>query len=363
MRHSLLLSSLVFAGLAACSETGLGFEPEVAIPRDPGSVSGRICHPSGSEWLSDAVVYTNIYEYDDRGIGGVRVVDIQQTSSDRDGNWTLSDLPPGINHKIFIAWGNQILDEIEISLRSGEDLILPEPPCFDPQGMNIAVISGDYDNMQTMLEQMGFINFTLIEGNDAARLTDFLTNAENLDPFDVVFFNGGHVEEEIFYTSNPSNGTPDTVRAILQDYVWNGGSVFGSDWSYDVIELAWPDAIDFLGDDSVPNAAQLGEYAIVDAVVTDQSLAAFIGKELVEIEYDLPVWPPIVDTADYATTHLRGNVSYREGTQSTALEMVPLLVSFSGGLGRVGFSTFRVAANQSDDMRGIFQYMMYNVSQ
>jgi hypothetical protein len=26
-------------------------------------------------------------------------------------------------------------------------------------------------------------------------------------------------------------------------------------------------------------------------------------------------------------------------------------------------STFRVAANQSDDMRGIFQYMLYNVSQ
>jgi hypothetical protein len=361
MRHSLLLSSFLLAGLGACSDSGFTFTPPATDFANP-SISGRICHPSGSEWLADAVIYTNIYERVEGVQGPGRVVDVKQTTTDTDGYWTISDLAPG-EHEFIVAFGSQTLNRFKVTLRPDENLILPEPACFDPQAMNIAVISGDYDNMQDMLERMGFINFTLIDGNDGARLVDFLSNPENLDPFDVVFFNGGHVEEDIFYTSNPSNRTPQNVRAVLEDYVWEGGSVISSDWAYDVVELVWPNAIDFLGDDSVPNAAQLGEYAIVDAVVTDSSLAAFIGKELVEIEYDLPVWPLIIDTESYVAVHLRGNVTYREGTQSTAVEMVPLLVSFNGGAGRVGVSTFRVAANQSDDMRGIFQYMLYNVSQ
>jgi len=41
--------------------------------------------------------------------------------------------------------------------------------------------------------------------------------------------------------------------------------------------LVWPEAIDFLGDDLEPNAAQLGEYASFEATVTDDSLEEFIG--------------------------------------------------------------------------------------
>ena len=362
MRHAFFASTALLVALAGCNEGGFTFEPPVDDPQ-PASISGRVCHPSGSEWLSDAVVYTNVYEKVEGVDGPGRVVDIIQTSSDRYGYWTMSNLTPQVEYEFIIAYGNQTLDRVKIYLRPGEDLVLPEPPCFDPQAMNIAVVSGDYDNMQTMLERMGFINFTLVDGNDTERLVDFLSTPENLDPFDVVFFNGGHVEEGVFYPDAAGNDESDEIAAVLEDYVWNGGSIVGSDWAYDVIERIYPDAIDFLGDDSIPNAAQLGEYAIVDAVVTDDSLGAFIGKELVEIEYDLPVWPAVVETESYVTVHMRGNVSYREGTQSTALEQVPLLVSFSGGTGRVGFATFRVAANQSDDMRGIFQYILYNVSQ
>ena len=148
----------------------------------------------------------------------------------------------------------------------------------------------------------------------------------------------------------------------LDEYVWNGGNVVASDWAYDDIELVWPDAIDFLGDDLEPNAAQLGEYAEFEATITDESLKNFIGKDKVSIEYDLPVWPPMVQVEPYVSVHMTGNVSYREGTESYELEDVPLLVSFSGGSGRVAFSTFRVAANRNADMSGIFQYIMYNVS-
>lgn len=363
MKTKLLLSAALMFGMYGCSDQGFtGEGTDVFVP-EPASITGRVCHPSGSQWLSDALIYTNVFAHDESNPEAPpKVVEVNQTFSDRDGYWSLVDLEPDTEYTVYTQLGSQVLDQQTYFLRSGEDLVLPEPPCFDPQGMNIAVIAGDYDNMQDMLEQMGFINFTLIDGSDRAVLTNFLTDPSNLDPYDVVFFNGGHVEEDIFYTDDASNTTPADVSQVIEDYVWEGGSVIASDWSYDVIELVWPDAIDFLGEDSVPNAAQLGEYAIVDASVTDESLQSFIGKELVEIEYDLPVWPPIVEVSDTVSVHLRGNITYREGTQSSALEMAPLLVSFNGGAGRVGFSTFRVAANQSEDMRGTFQYMMYNAT-
>jgi hypothetical protein len=354
--RALLFSALLLAGSAGCSDNTLNIEttPD-PIPRD-GTISGRVCDPSGASWLGDALVYTNIF--DESG----KVVDVRKAFSDRDGFWSLQELPPELTYTVYIQYGSNVIFQEEFFVHDGEDILLPEPVCFDPQAMNIAVVTGDYDDMEFLLEKMGFINFSIVDGTDFDALKGFLTRPENLEPFDVVFFNGGHVEQGIFYSKDPTDRTPEIVSVLLEEYVWNGGNVIASDWAYDDIELVWPDAIDFLGDDLTPNSAQLGEYANFKATVTDETLEGFVGGKEVEVEYDLPVWPPMLAVEPYVSVHLRGDVRYREGTVSTTLENVPLLVSFSGGQGRVAFSTFRVAANQSPEMALIFQYMMYNVS-
>jgi len=326
------------------------------VPPPPGSIPGRACAPSGASWLADGLVYTNITD------SAGKVIDVRRSFSDRDGYWTLPDLEPNREYTVYIQSGADVIFTETFLVRDNEDIIVPEPVCFDPQAMNIAVVAGDYDNMQRLLNQMGFINFTIIDGTNFDELKGFLTRPENLEPFDVIFLNGGHVEEGIFYSSDVTNRTPEIVSVLLEEYVWNGGNVVASDWAYDDIELVWPNAIDFLGDDLEPNAAQLGEYSNFQATVTDNTLEDFMGTANVEIEYDLPVWPPMLEVEDYVSVHLRGDVSYREGTESYVLEDVPLLVSFSGGEGRVAFSTFRVAANQSEQMGLIYQYIMYNVS-
>lgn len=363
MRRFFALSSAAALGLAAlslgaagCSENTFTVDTTPPPEPRPGSISGRVCSPSGAEWLADALVYTNIYDTSGK------VVDVRQSFSDRDGYWTLDDLDPNREYTVYIQSGTEVIFTEVFIVRDNEDIILPEPVCFDPQSLNIAVVAGDYDDMQKLLENMGFINYSIIDGTNADELRDFLTRPENLEPFDVIFFNGGHVEEGIFYSDDPTDRTPEVVSVLLDEYVWNGGNVVASDWAYDSVELVWPDAIDFLGDDLEPNAAQLGEYASFSATVTDESLKEFVGQDAVEIEYDLPVWPPIVQVEPYVSVHLQGTVSYREGTESYPLEDVPLLVSFSGGSGRVAFSTFRVAANRNEQMSNIFQYIMYNVS-
>jgi hypothetical protein len=351
------LLPLSFVVLSACNERTINVNPEPKPIPEQGSISGRVCDPSGASWLADALVYTNIVDED--GL----VTGVRQAYTDREGFWSLPDLDPYKTYTVYIQSGSQVIFEDDFNLGDGENIVLPEPVCFDPQALNIAVITGDYDDMAKLLEKMGFINFTIIDGKDFDGLKGFLTRPENLEPFDVIFFNGGHVEEGIFYSKDPTNRTPEVVGVLLEEYVWNGGSVIASDWAYDDIELVWPDSIDFLGDDYTPNAAQLGEYAEFESTVTDASLAGFLGDQTnLSIEYDLPVWPPMVQVEPYVSVHLTGDVKYREGTQSYTLEDVPLLVSFSGGQGRVAFSTFRVAANQTPEMALVFQYMMYNVS-
>jgi hypothetical protein len=127
------------------------------------------------------------------------------------------------------------------------------------------------------------------------------------------------------------------------------------------VESCWPEAINFVGADEVPDAAQLGEYGIVNAAVSDAALADWLDSDYTQVEFDLPVWPPIEGVADTVSVHLTGNIDYREGISVFNLNASPLLVSFTSGEGRVAFSTFRVAKNADSDIILMLQYMMYSL--
>lgn len=340
------------AALAGCSENTLVFDDPVVNQPDPGTIRGRVCAPNGRSWQPDAMAYTNIY--DETGL----ITEVRKVFSDRDGYWQLDGLPGEREYTIFVQFGQDVLQEETVFLHDSEVLYLDEPACFDPTALDIALVSGDYDDVQRVLESMGFTSYTLIDGNDPEQIRAFVTDIESMRRFDLIFFNGGHLEKTIFYDTNPANETPAIVKANLQAYVNEGGSVYATDWAYDVIEQTWPDPIDFMGDDKTPDAAQLGEYDVINAAVTDESLASFLGKNQIEVEYDLPVWPPINAVEAYTSIHLSGTVRYREGQSSYTLASVPILVSFSQGRGRVGFSTFRIAANNNADTMLTLQHIL-----
>lgn len=346
--RSLLLLT-IFAG---CSDYTVTIEPDFVRPTYLGSISGRVCSPSGAEWQPDAKVYTNIENED--GL----ITDLVEVYTDRNGRWLIEDLLPDIEYTVYVQHGGAILETHTVFITNGEDVVLDPPSCFDPLDLDIALVLGDYDDIHTVLESMGFANYRTIDGTSESMLGEFLVDLDQMRAYDVIFFNGGHVEDGIFYDVDVTNTIPSQVISNLQTYVAEGGSVYGTDWSYDVIERAWPDAIDFLGDDNISNDAQVGEYDLVDAKVTDESMADFLGSTSVEIEYDLPVWPPIESVEGYVSVHLTGTVHYSEGPLTNTLAQAPLLVSFSGGFGRVGFSTFRVVANHDQTMVNILQYML-----
>jgi len=353
MLGSILLSVL----LAACSrDDGLipidGFNSDAGT----GDISGRVCDPSGRTWLADALVYTNLQTPDGR------IYETREAFTDRDGFWTLADLPAAVEYKVYVQYGTTI-DAFKVALPSGHDVQMEEPACFDPLQVNVAVVTGDYDDFQNVLSTMGFANYTLVDGVTGNEFEDFLTDPETLGFYDIVFVNGGTQEEDVIYDTDGSDtdGVVPRIQANLLDFVEGGGSLYASDWAYDFVEQVWPDCVDFVGDDAIPDAAQVGEYDYVHAAVSDAALAEFLGKNYVDIDFDLPVWPPIQSVDGAVSVHLSGQVDYRSGSSSGAIPNSPLLVSFTAGEGKVVFGAFRVAKNATDDMMMALQYMMYTL--
>ncbi len=348
--RALLPVAIFFAG---CTETGLLDLNPSKPDAVPGEIRGRVCSSDGRSWQGDALVYTNIIDSEGR------LSETVQAYTDLDGNFVLEDLPGDAEYTVYVQVGDELTAYDPVYLPSGDVVELEEPACFDPLAFDVAVVTGDYDDFELVLSNMGFANYDVYDGLDQDEISGLLLDSELMSRYDVIFLNGGCLEEGVLYGEDA--GGAETVLENLRGYVSNGGQIYVSDWAYDYVESTWPDALNFVGDDETIDAAQLGDYGSVSAAVTDASLAEWLGSNYVDIEYDLPVWPPVTDTEAYVSVHLSGSITYQEGTSETPLSNVPLLVSFTSGEGRVVFSSFRVAKNASSDMMLVLQYMLYNL--
>jgi hypothetical protein len=416
MRH-LLLYPLLVGALAGCTENTIFKNEDELAGLDPGSIIGRICSPTGRTWLADAMAYAHLIDADGR------LYDTRISYTDRDGFFLLDDMPAGHTYTVYVQFGDEILETHTVSIDEREDVQIDEPDCFDPLELDVAVVTGDYDEFQDVLDHMGFANYELIDGLHAAEMAGFLMDLDTMLQYDIIVFNGGHVEEGMVYEipedeeeeegpgsifdgddtgsadeppedtgmadegedlpeddtaaeadgdgEDADDGTTEDVPSVgynhevihnnIKAYVNAGGAIYASDWAYDVVEQIWPEAINFVGADEIPDAAQMGEYGMVTATVADDALAEWLDADYTQVEFDLPVWPPIEGVADTVSVHLTGNIEYREGTNIFPLTASPLLVSFTSGEGKVAFSTFRVAKNADSDIILTLQYMMYSL--
>jgi hypothetical protein len=418
MRH-LLLYPLLVGALAGCTENTIFKNEDELAGLDPGSIIGRICSPTGRTWLADAMAYAHLIDADGR------LYDTRISYTDRDGFFLLDDMPAGHTYTVYVQFGDEILETHTVSIDEREDVQIDEPDCFDPLELDVAVVTGDYDEFQDVLDHMGFANYELIDGLHAAEMAGFLMDLDTMLQYDIIVFNGGHVEEGMVYeipeeeeeeegpgsifdgddtgsaddppedTGSPEEGEDlpeedtaaeadadgedadaddgmteeepvvgynyEVIHNNIKAYVNAGGAIYASDWAYDVVEQIWPEAINFVGADEIPDSAQMGEYGMVTATVADDALAEWLDADYTQVEFDLPVWPPIEGVADTVSVHLTGNIEYREGTNIFPLTASPLLVSFTSGEGKVAFSTFRVAKNADSEIILTLQYMMYSL--
>lgn len=339
--------------LFACNEQGFQKVTDYGGVYES-SISGRVCDTTRNVWLEGATVYTHIISDDGELIGTA------ETVTDEHGYYELTELRGDTLYTLYVQYGSAVIDMFDVTVEGSEEVVLPDPVCSSDVNSTVAIVSGDYDNLDEVLPTFGISDYYLVNGQTGDDIVQFLQSAENLAQYEAIFFAGGHIEEDVFYDTDASDVNGDVGRVIgaIKDYVSAGGTVVATDWSYDVVEQAWPNKLDFLGEDSVPNAAQLGTPDTVDAQITNTDLASTVGTSAVPVHFDLDTWPIIVGSDEAVTVYEMGRAPYRFGMDTFSQDNSPFLVSFGDGDGKVILSSWRLTANTDGDGHAVVQYLI-----
>lgn len=233
---------------------------------------------------------------------------------------------------------------------------------------DIAVTTGDFDRIEESLNRQ-LIPHTLYEGyiyrsvydpeedggGNGLKAETLLTAVQDdgepeLMNFQAAFVNSGTrgLGSLVYNADEPDDsilGDTKTVPHIRQFVETQGRTLVVSDWAYDLVELAWPDKIDFMNEASGYDAAQMGTSDSVIARVTDPELAELLDNESVAITFDFSYWSVMEGVGNGVDVYMRGDLEFRlpDGGYGT-VEDVPLLVGFDAGAGRVIMSSFSWAA-------------------
>lgn len=245
---------------------------------------------------------------------------------------------------------------------------------------SLAVVLGDFDDIQTTLVGLdisttaydGFIVQATYEPEDDRRvrgemaltMEGLLTNTDNtgrieLNLYQAAFLNSGIRGVNAVQYNNPLQEdtsllqTPEQLD-VFCTYVENGNTLVVSDWAYEVVEYCWPDAIQFVNEETgedgipVPDKAQVGQAAsaVLMTVGGDDKFKEGLGNSTISIDYNYTAWAVIESASKDTTVLLSGDVEYQPDSASLPeiATGVPTLVRFNPGKGQVVFSTFHWAA-------------------
>ncbi len=306
-----------------------------------GDVEGQICGPNGEGWAVGARVWIT----GEDGTGTWIAEDV----TDEEGSFFLEQVRAGV-HTVNVQKGSWTTD-FEIEVRGGGTTELAEPECLDPGSAKVAVVTGEFDHVGTLLTDLG-IDFDTYSGTNGDYL-DLLEDAEMMSEYDIIFFNCG--------MSFGWLSDPEDVVANLRAYVADGGSVYASDWAYGIVEAAWPAAVDFIGTDRVwdPNnwdgssdiSPYLGAVTAVDADVVDSVMRGAIGSSTARVVFDLDAWVAIEAPGTSGAPLLTATVPvYNSDFSSTyQIQDVPLAVRSEPG-GTVIYTAFHNDQQPTDDM-------------
>lgn len=335
--------------LGVCTDddlTGEGEGEGEGEPDGTGGASGHVCMFDGTG-LGGATISTTLPN------GSVRSV----TSNDN-GDWVMLDLPPGV-YTFRIEAGSY---SAERTATVGADTVVdfPDEDCeLDQDDVNIAVVTGIWDDVYTVLVDVGVdpgIIDTYPSSGGAAQLFGSPTL---LATYDAVLINCG--ADEYDYQYDP------VLRQNLEDYVLAGGNVYASDLAYDFVEQAFPTWVEFFGDDVAYGSAEVGSVGDVPGTILDSFIATSIGRSNITLHYPYATWAVVTGTAGGVRVLIRGRAPYDDwsGTGGTgAIENNPHTLLYrpgGAGSGKVIYSSFHQEPGINVDQERILQLLMFQL--
>lgn len=343
-----LLAAILMALPGACD---CGLEPLDAVPPPPvvlpppvalefGIVKGRVCGPDGETWLSEANVYV---KFDLNGLES-RV----ETFSDGEGRFTLEGVPVG--PRILLIEKGSFAGQREVFVATGLVTTIADDDCALEHAPRIAVVHGSqFDNVEAVLSEIGVEAETIdVYENDWAE--QLLGSDVAVNDYDILFLNCRSTE-----TTFADN---ETMQQRLRDFVAAGGSLHASDQAYDLIEIAFPDKISFLGDDDVRGAADEGASTDLSARILDDGLRAALNRNSVPIHYGLATWSVMTGVGDGVHVYLEADAPLIDG--DTIVD-APQIVGFPHGEGHVVYSSFHQEPGIGAEQENVLKLIMFEL--
>lgn len=219
--------------------------------------------------------------------------------------------------------------------------------------IRLAVTPPEYDDMGKLLAMLG-------SGYQYTEISmDALLDADRLSAYDVVFATCGGVPDNWLgrRIGNAERGAPGSFHArrpvasrlyqSLRSFVGRGGTLYASDWQFQILEIAFPEMID-------ASKRAKGEVQTVHAEVVDEGLMRRLGKS-VELRFDKRAWYPGAFKEEQVIPYLRGKFTTLEGREVTG----PLLVKFPFENGNVIFTSFHNEHQNTRTEQELLRYLVF----
>ncbi len=315
-------------------------------PAGSGTVEGRVCAPDGETWLADATVYVERAD-------GTRA----QTSTDADGHYTLTGVPEG-SQTVLVTKGS-FSSSIPVTVTADQTTTIPDDQCaITSPEVKIAVVTGQYDHVENVLNDIGVdsANVDIYQGANFSStwVSDLLDDYATLSQYDIVFLNCGLDDGDFAFSFT----LDQTAVANIRQFVTEGGSVYASDWAYSIVERAWPDEIDFYGNDAIIGSAKTGNTVTgLPGVIVDSNLAAGMGSTSIALDYPLIDWVAMQAVAPDVTVYITADAPLTD----TTLTDVPHTVGFNAGAGRVLYTSFHQEPGVNQQQERVLQLLMFEL--
>jgi hypothetical protein len=311
----------------------------IPAPIEVGGVRGRVCTPDGQNALTDARA----------SISPVGMAEIASLT-DADGRFLLEGVPSG--NQLLIIQKGTFRSEQTVTIPVGSILQLDEQDCqLQPDAIRIAVVRGsEFDHVEQVLGSLGIDEGQIdIYGADWAEV--LLDGDERVRDYDVLFLNCRSAE--------PAYLASSIMRDRLRGFINDGGSLYGSDQAYDLIEGTFPDKVEFVGNDGTRGAADKG--ASVDSLgasIVDFNMASLFGRSSATLHYPLASWSVVSGVASGVTVYLTADAALVDGGR---VNDAPQIVGFDHGQGRVTYSSFHQEPGSHPDQLRILQLLMFEL--
>lgn len=237
----------------------------------------------------------------------------------------------------------------------GVEVVVDEDPASlgIDQPLRLAVTPPEYDDMGKLLDTLGTgYRYTTIEFDD-------LLDPVILDRYDVVFLTCGGVPRQWLshrlrdgqrgsggvYRARPA--VLRTLRNTLRDFVAEGGTLYASDWQFNLIRVAFPEFVD-------EAAIASGAEQTVEAEVVDPALRRVIGSTI-PLRFDKPSWRPAAFAGEVVNVLLRGSYKTVDDRELSG----PLLVVIPWEAGTIIFTSFHNEAQNSDIELELLRYLVF----